>query len=259
MDNNKKQLILNKIMGIGFIGYFLVLLAERIVALSLSINAADDPYLFDNGFFPKTAYIITAISVVAGFIILIKPIIQIFIRAIKNVEYDFGHNFKQLIIGSMALLVSGMMHTGKTIAPLQFVAYGFLIVAMLMKTIEKINEGTDKFPAIMSLIYLVCFSMSIPVCYMTNLTGALGISFYVVEFLATFTLIPCFGIMLYDFFMNGVSKFHPCPFSIAVVLAGLTVGLKWTDEINYFVLGALIATIISYIIYQIVTFKTKKK
>lgn len=259
MDKNKKQLIMNKIMGLGFVGYFLVLLIERILALSFSITVKDDLYFFSNGFFPMTAYIITAISVGVGTIILAKPVFDILVKTCKNVEYDFYHHYKQLIIGSMVLLVSGMMHTGYTIPVVQFVAYGLLIVSMIIRTIQAYQEREDKFKTIISLIYLVCFSMSIPVCYMTKLNGAIATSFYVIEFIAVFALIPCFGIMLFNFFKDGVSSFHPCPLSIMIVLVGLTIGLKWNDEINVFVLIASSATVVTYIVNAIVSFKTKKK
>ena len=66
------------------------------------------------------------------------------------------------------ILISGMVHTEYTIPGIQFASYGALIVAMVLKTIEKTGDGGDNIFMWYSLIYSVMFSMAIPVVYKSS-------------------------------------------------------------------------------------------
>ena len=76
------------------------------------------------------------------------------------------------------------------------------------EAVEKCKDDKSKsFASIVSVIYLTLFSMTVPVCYLAFELGSLTIPFYVSEFLAAFVLIPVFGVMLYNFFKDGVAGF----------------------------------------------------
>ena len=152
------------------------------------------------------------------------------------------------------------MHTGFTIAPVQFVAYGFLIASMVVRTIECCRESKEKaFASIISVIYLALFAMAVPVSYISFQDMPMRVIFYVVEFTAVFVLVPVFGKMLLDFYKNGVTSFSFVYPVVMLVLSGLTVALKWTEEINWFVLIFVILTMVFYISFGWIVILKKKK
>lgn len=247
----KKLLLLNKIQIIGFILYFLILLTERIIALILSVNTNNEYGLINPSFISLSTYSITALSVLSGTILFIKPIYKMFSVLFTNKIFDFNDNIKHLIIASMALLFSGMMHTTFTIATIQFVAYGFLLIALLAKTLQKPNRIS-----ITSFIYISLFSMSIPVVYSTFLSAPMNVLFYISEYMSVFILVPILGILMYSLYKNNVAiNTILIPF-IMIILIALTLAFKWQEEINYFVLIASSLTLISYIPFKI--FSTKQ-
>lgn len=250
----EKKLLLNKIQIIGFVLYFLILLTERIIALILSVNTNNEYGLINPSFISLSTYSITALSVLSGTILFIKPIYKMFSVLFTNKIYDFNDNIKHLIIASMVLLFSGMMHTAFTIATIQFVAYGFLLIALLAKTLEKPNKIS-----ITSFIYISLFSMSIPVVYSTFLSAPMNVLFYISEFLGVFILVPILGILFYSHYINN--KTHNTilfPLTM-IVLVALILGLKWQEEINYFVLIAASLTVVTYIPFKILSTKDVTK
>lgn len=256
----KRKLVLNKLMIAGFLGYVLILLVERILAIVLSVNTSSTTLALTSGDgFAIATYTITCISVLAGVILLIKPIYQLLKVTFKKDLFDFTTNSKQLIIASMVLLVSGMMHTGYTLAGLQFAAYGLLIVSIIARGIEAIYEGKDKFVVISSLIFIVCFSMAIPVCYYTKLGAPLGLIFFIVEFVTVFALIPIFTYMLINFFKEGIHRFDVCTIFAMMLLSGLTVGLKWQEEVNWFLFIFVCVTALVYFTIGLISRSKIKK
>ncbi|MCR4649537.1 MAG: hypothetical protein K5776_10725, partial [Lachnospiraceae bacterium] len=250
-------LVTNKLKIIGLIVYFAVLFAERLSAVILSpahCNWNLDPkyyeaYLFTNGnLFNYVTFAVTILSLAAGLILSVKPLIGMVSKLFSSKEYPFKDNYRSIVIAAMVMLYGGMMHTSFTLAPLQFVAYGFLIAAMIVRTMEKCISDKDKrFSSIVSVVYLTLFSMTIPVCYISVELGGVTMFFYIVEFAAAFILIPLFGIMLYRFFTEGVTTFSFVYPLIMLVLSGLAVALKWSEEINFFVLIFVCLTVVFYL------------
>ena len=101
--------------------------------------------------------------------------------------------------------------------------------------------------------------MTIPVCYITYLDGIQMVLFYIVEFITTLTLLFIFGKMMYSFLNNGEKVFSIIYFIVMLVLCSLTIGLKWIDEINVFVLMFVILSAIAYIINATYCLIRKKK
>ena len=83
--------------------------------------------------------------------------------------------------------------------------------------------------------------------------------FYIVEFITTLTLLFIFGKMMYSFLNNGEEVFSIIYFIVMLVLCSLTIGLKWIDEINVFVLMFVILSAITYIINATYCLIRKKK
>ena len=255
----KKNLMMNKMEIIGYLGYFIILFVERTLALILSINHGEDYSLASRNVLPFITYSFTFISVLLSLIFLPKILIIFFKNLFSKEELDFAPHYKYITVTSIVVLLGGMMHTGFTLGLLQFVGYGFLIISFLIRTIKKIKEGNGRFECIIELIYLIFFSMTIPVCYITYLNGIQMVLFYIVEFITTLTLLFIFGKMMYSFFNNGEEVFSIIYFIVMLVLCSLTIGLKWIDEINVFVLMFVILSAIAYIINATYCLIRKKK
>ena len=244
----KGKILLNKFKITGLLVYFMVIFTERVMAAVFSIGSGGVYAVKAGNPFNYITYSVTILSLIAGVILTAKPFNGLVKGLFSKEGYDFAGNYKAIVIAAMAFLYGGMMHTGFTLAPMQFVAYGFLIASMVVRTIEKCIEDKSKRAAsIVSVIYLTLFSMTVPVCYIALALGGLTVFFYIAEFLAAFVLIPVFGIMLYKFFTNGVTSFSPLYPAIMLVLSGAAVALKWSEEINYFVLIFVSLTTLFYL------------
>ena len=125
-----------KLKLIGLILYFIILFIERLLAVILSFKVGGEYALVSGNVFNYIAYGITTVSLVAGLVLMIRVLPAMFVSVFTSKEYDFGANYKPVVIAAMVLLFGGMMHTGFTIAPVQFVAYGFLIGSMILKYFE---------------------------------------------------------------------------------------------------------------------------
>lgn len=260
MEKNK-AIVTNKLKIVGLIVYFAVLFAERLMAVIMSPThcnwvgdeATFEGYVFSNGNpFNYITFTVTILSLAAGVVLSIKPLAGMISKLFSSEKYDFEDNYKSIVIAAMAMLYGGMMHTSFTVAPIQFVAYGFLIAAMIVRCVEKcIEDKEHRFSSIVSVIYLTLFSMTVPVCYIAVKLGGLTIFFYLAEFAAAFVLIPLFGNMLLKFFNEGVTTFSFIYPLIMFVLSGLAVALKLSEEINFFVLIFVVLTVIFYLAFGI--------
>lgn len=233
----KREKILNTAIALGFILYFLILFVERTLALFLSVDQGGVYALSGGSFIGVATYCVTAVSIVLSIVALIPSFPDLWKAVFSKERYDYKANAKRIILPCILLLFGGMMHTGWTLAPLQFVAYGFLILAMILHCVDTcLKDKQARFPAIVSVIYLTLFSMAIPVCYSIADNGAVGVIYYISEFLCVFLLVPFFGFALRNYFETGADHFSFLMLAIMVVLDGFIIGLKWNEEINFFLL-----------------------
>lgn len=256
---DKKHLVLNKLISSGFILYFLILFVERLLAVCLSINGGDSAYQLTNGKpMAIVYYVITCASLLAGIILFIKPLIKLFKPLFGKDTFDFNkENNKELTLATIVLLVGGMMHTAWTNSGIQFTAYGFLIMSLICFCIQHCFDNKKNAENIISVIYLVCFSMAIPVAYLYfGNNNAQGVSFYIFTLLAVAALIPAFGKLMLQLMDEGAVSKSICPVAVMVVLDALVIGL---NRSNVFVLSAAIATLLAYIVYVIATKQDAKQ
>ncbi|MCR4813384.1 MAG: hypothetical protein K5879_01000 [Lachnospiraceae bacterium] len=273
--NKKTMVILNKLKLIGLILYFLILFVERLLAVILSFHLGGEYALLSGNVFNYIAYGITAISLIAGLVLMIRVLPAMFVSVFTSKEYDFAAGYKPAVIAAMALLFGGMMHTGFTVAPIQFVAYGFLIGSMIVRTIECCMEVKEhalpdgnagvapfgkkrRFSSIVSVIYLTLLAMAVPVSYISFQDMPMRAVFFAVEFTAVFVLVPVFGILLLKFYDTGVTSFSFVYPLLMVILSGLTVALKWKEEINWFVLVFVVLTMVFYLSFGLIAGKVKR-
>jgi uncharacterized membrane protein YjjP (DUF1212 family) len=80
-----------------------------------------------------------------------------------------------------------------------------------------------------------------------------------VEFTAVFVLVPVFGILLLEFLQTGVTSFSFLYPMLMLLLSGLTVTLKWKEEINWFVLIFVALTTVFYLSFGLIARKKNKE
>lgn len=266
--NENTTKTLSKLKLIGLILYFIILFIERLLAVILSFKFGGEYALVSGNVFNYIAYGITAVSLVAGLVLMIKVLPAMFVSVFTSKEYDFDSNYKPVVIAAMAILFGGMMHTGFTVAPVQFVAYGFLIGSMIVRTIEcclevkagEIPGGKGcKFASIVSVIYLTLLAMAVPVSYISFQDMPMRAVFFAVEFTAVFVLVPVFGTLLLKFYETGVTSFSFLYPMLMLILSGLTVALKWKEEINWFVLIFVVLTTLFYLSFGLIARKKNKE
>lgn len=245
----KRKLVINKLEVIGFFGYFLFLGVERILALILSTFQGGSLSLTAGWFFPIVTYVISALALIGGIILFAKPGKEMLKTLFKKEEYDLNKDLTKIVIASSIYLFGGMVHTGFTLSALQFVSYGFLIMALIAKCVDHCKDNGNKYISITSLIYIVCFSMALPVCYaLPQDTGlVLSIPFYISEFGGIFVLVPMFGLMMLEYFETGVHKFYISPVVAVTIFSGVAIVLRWDYEVNWFLLIALGTTILVFL------------
>lgn len=233
-----------------FILYFVILTAERVISLVALI-----PFMaLSLGELIDGVYVI--VSLLAGWAYLFIKGRSIF----KLNSPKSGSDFLQPSVAAGLLLFSGMLHTRGTIAPIQFVSYGFLLAAMGIYTAECVKAKGERALRWSTFAYITAFSMSIPVMYKTDCDCNFCIAFSITQIFVSLALVVCFTVMLYKFFENdSISSFCTYVIVFAAIGDGLVLFLRWHTEINFFVLGAVIAAIICFIVGKIFLIKYKAK
>lgn len=261
LSKQKSITFLSKLKLFFLILYFVVLFIERLFAVILSFHYGGEYALVSGNVFNYIAYGITAVSLIAGLVLMIRVLPAMFASVFTSKAYDWTSNLKPVVIAAMAILFGGMMHTGFTVAPVQFVAYGFLIASMVVRTVEyclQVKAGVVsggkgcKFASIVSVIYLTLLAMAVPVSYISFQAMPMRAIFFAVEFTAVFVLVPVFGMLLLKFYETGITSFSFVYPLLMFVLSGLTVALKWKEEINWFVLIFVVLTSLFYLSFGVI-------
>lgn len=231
--------------------YFIVLLTERITSVIQSIiNGVD---LFGTPFNIFT-YLLVFLSI-AGWLV------YLLVKCRDNIKALFKHseeaNFKPLCIASGILLLSGMVHTEYTIPVMQFVAYGILIIGILLKVIENSKISENKPLLWLSFVYLVAFSMAIPVMYHSNIEHYK--LFHAIEGISVFALVGLFTYLLVKIFDGKNDLFMIVPIAVAIILDVPLIILRWNEEVNVFVLIFISLSTLLYVAGIIVKLIQKRK
>lgn len=244
---DKKNSLIVYFINLSFFLYFLLLIVERTLSVILSI--VNGVNLFANAFNGYT-YCLVFISV-GAFIAYLS------LRCRENIKGLFRVNgevpqFRDLCIASGILLLSGMVHTEYTIPGIQFASYGILIAGILLRVILDLGKG-NKAIRILSFLYLVSFSMAIPVMYRSAIE--LSILFHILEAMASVVLVGVFTFLMVLLFEGFEDLFFLWPIVIAAIFDATLIGLRWQEEINWFVLIFLGLSVVLYIagvIYKLV-------
>lgn len=221
-----------------FFLYFAVLFAERTQSLvrTFAYSAKNS---FGNGF---NIYVnsLSILSLCATIVYLLATNRALFVGLFtRSAEVHNSVQMGALCIAAGILLLSGMVHTEYTIAPIQFGAYGALIIAMVIRTVMVQSVADNKLLLWLSLIYLTAFSMAIPVMYRSGISHAS--LFHVLEAITALLLVGAFTWMMYLVFTGcAVNLFYLIPMLTAAILDVILLALRWREQVNSFVLIFLI-------------------
>ena len=225
--------------------YFIILFAERVQSIVRSIRDKDVK-LFGSGFH---SYVYLAVFLsLAAFLVLLAVGNASFLQSLFTMDMNVYRSidYRMLSITVGVILVSGMVHTEHTVPGIQFASYGMLIAALVIKTACVNAQAEDSVLLWMSLIYLILFSMAIPVMYHSDIEKA--ILFHVIEAVVSLALVAAFAVLMYKVMIgNAVNLFYVIPVAIAVIGDTIIVAMRWKEKINGFVLIFLIAASVMWI------------
>ncbi len=256
--NNKIQDRVSKsvyFIDLMFFLYFVILFAERLSSLIRS--AVMGVYMFEDGF-NGFVYGAAIASITATVFCLLVFERKIFAApfTLKQSIHDLDYSMLSRIAG--VELLSGMVHTEYTLAPLQFCAYGALIIGMMIKTALSHKTAENKLLLWLSVIYLTAFSMAIPVMYRTGIKHY--IPYYCVEAVTTIALIVCFTFMLEKVFVGKAQNlFYIVPIALAIVGDSVIIALPWHEKVNVFVLIFLCLSAALWIVGKVISLVNAKR
>lgn len=249
---------LNYATLIGFFLYFIILIVERV--LSVVQTFIHGVNILSNGF---TMFVYLTIFASFAFFL-----IYLVTKCRKEMKYLFkpsneleNIDFRNLIIASGLILLSGMVHSEYTISGIQFAAYGVLIVGMIIYVINYLDSYKDQGLAIISLLYLICFSMAIPVSYPSTLQWHAAV--HIVEGIGSYFLVAAFTCMFLMLFSKNIKGLlSPLFLALALAIDIPVIALEWQGNPNMFVMIFLIVSTVMYIValgYQCVKAAKAKK
>lgn len=173
---------------------------------------------------------------------------------------NYNHIFSELAIAAGLLLLGGMVHTDGSLPPIQFFSYGMLLISMAIHTVQNVKKSGNRLRKWLSFAYIVSYSMAIPVVYHTNIF--LSYLFEPIECVVSAGMVAMFTIMLTRFYSgNGEDKLTLLPLLVALFGDYTILVLRWEEEINFFVMIFLCATIVLWFVGNIVYIikKNRKK
>lgn len=227
-----------------FAVYFGVLGAERTVSLVRSFRDTSLSPFGDA--FGAYIYGLALVSVIAGAVLLASLAVYMLV---KRRAYC-AHTVTLLVtVAAGVILFSGMVHTEYTVAPVQFVAYGALVLALAAKTaLRNINNPERTSLRWLTLAYIVAFSMAVPVVYRAVSIPQVGM-FHIVECVTSFVLVLAFTWLLYLVMSDGQTSHMLTPIIPAVSLCGNIPGiiLRWSESPNLFVLIFLVLSTLLWV------------
>lgn len=245
----KNDRVLTKPISWLFLLYFVILFAERTQSLVRVI--AEDRF-FASGF-ATFVDILAFLSLCAALILLAFYNKRFWQSLFSTAEPDYSI----LTITSGVILISGMVHTEYTIPPVQFVSYGALILAMILRAAELSGRAKSRSSLWYSLIYLTAFSMAIPVVYALNVSDSLAfeMAFYAIETVVMLLLVLSFTVMLRRLFLGkGENLLLWIPFLIMAFGDATVLWMRRADEINFFVLIFAAVTAVLFLIGKLIPF-----
>ncbi len=223
-----------------FVLYFVILYVERLQSVVRSYKHGNP---WNNGL-NRYMYGLTLVAMVTTALLLVFENRSMFV-ALFSRSPEVYLSFFQLSLAAGCLLFAGMVHTEYTIPGLQFGAYGALIVAMVLRTVQAVSAGESPVACWLSLAFVVAYSMAIPVVYPSEIKHKHF--FHIVECILSFGMVMIFTAML----SGSVAVFHPLWMLIALVGDTVLLLMRRKEFLNMFLLVFLIVSLGLWIAGQI--------
>lgn len=232
-----------------FVLYFIILFGERLAAVICGFALPEYAFIGSDDFVQWYAHILTTVSLCASVVFLVqarKYVISIFAG---SPDGD-AQSRSVLSVAAGLLLLGGMVHTNFTLLWLQFIAYGALLLSMLMRTLHCYftADGTFRRGRLwISFLYILCFSMAIPVVYSTAIDAAAV--FVPLEIATSLLLVAAFTVLLIRFYKSGGQAVFGLPLIIFTVAADTAIViLRWAEFANMFLAIFAGLTLVMWII-----------
>lgn len=235
--------------------YFVILFAERLQSIIRSCMDKNIR-LMENGF-NAYVYIVTILSLTA-FVFMLFIGNGYFLKSLftRDMAIHEQINYLMLSITAGVILIGGMVHTEYTVAPVQFISYGMLITALIIKTANMNSQASSSLLLWLSLAYLIAFSMAIPVMYHSDISNA-GI-FHIIEAIVALLLIGAFTYLMYLVFIGkAVNLFIIFPIVIALIGDSIIIAMRWKEKVNGFALIFLVVSSILWVVGKITSIVQK--
>ncbi len=220
--------------------YFLILTIERVISLATVLTSDIAGYdLLD-----LYMSVLTVAAIVGAYTYM-------FLNVRFTAKSHSSDKPEQSVFGKLAtaagiLLLGGMVHTDGTIPPIQFAAYGMILISMAIHTAQRVKVHGGGIIRWLSFGYIVAFSMSIPVVYHTSIE--ISALFIPLEIIVSAGMVVMFTVMLRRFYEgDGEYRFPAAPFCAAAVGDAAVLMLRWNEEINFFVLIFICVTAVMFI------------
>jgi len=225
--------------------YVLILFVERLQSIIRTFKDGRKAACGDG--FNIYVNVVTILSLAATIVVLFvlnRDFLKaIFVPSPQNLE---AMDFRMICILIATILFAGMVHTEHTINGVQFASYGILIVALVLYTIMNQSRSENILLLWISLIYLICLSMAIPVVYKSQIK--MHVLFHIIEAIVSIALVCIFAYLSYFVFIGEATDlFLLVPVLIAVIGDVIILAMRWKESINSFVLIFLIATLVLWV------------
>ena len=235
--------------------YFAILFTERTQSIVRSLR--DKNIKIMGSGFNKYVYIITFVSLLA-FLVMLFTCNKWYLKSLFTRDADVCGkiNYLMLSVTAGVILIGGMVHTEYTVPVIQFASYGLLIAALIIKTVQMNSLASSSLMLWLSVVYLIVFSMAIPVMYHSEIAKA-GL-FHLIEAVVSLALVAAFTFLMYRVLVgNAVNLFFVIPIVIAVIGDAVILAMRWKEKVNGFVLIFLVASVVMWIAGKITSFIKK--
>lgn len=223
---NIKRTVCDKWKFLFLAAYFVILTTERVISLVKC-------FFGDVKRFSYLDYYMIMLTIFAMFGAYVFAVVRCMVLMKHRNEGD--SIFTELGVAAGILLLGGMVHTKGSIPVMQFVSYGMILISMAIHTAQNVRKTKNPRKKWLSFAYIVAYSMAIPVVYPTNLE--IANIFVPIECVVSAGMVAIFTIMLVRFYGgNGESGFTVLPFAAAVIGDIAVLTLRWSEEVNVFVL-----------------------
>ena len=226
--------------------YFVILFTERTISVALSLY--EQGYSLFNSWFGIYTYglVIGAMGISLIMLLTINwPMLRALFSSDEKVYERVNVKSYSVVIG--VILAAGMVHTEHTLVWLQFIAYGILIIGLVVTTVNNLKHDKTDTLRWISVFYLIAYSMAIPVVYETQLPNAMA--FQIVEAAASLIMIGIFTFMAYKVFAGKAGNLlYVEPLHISMFLVIAVLWMRWTEKINYFLLVSMGIAVVLWMI-----------